>query len=352
MQTRVAISLTLIILACITARAAFGERIGQPAIAISGEEFVNVLGSAYQPDGQMSILQGASGQAWIMPMWDKVHGGIVHLKAIGSLDRPLSSVKWIRTQSELFTSTKGRAEGNLWLLNTYYFPEGILAFAHLENFQGTGRPGSTGKSRIGLAWSADEGETFTYLGHIIIPFGDPDPHNIQGVPYIVKGGFFYIYFHDTQGLTVARALVSEVLAAATQGRTSSWMKYNGREKGFTSVGLGGKAATIGIDGISHTDAGCSVLMERCYLLLTRMNWRGEDTWVKLYESSDGVRWALRSTITQQPAFAVGHGYQYATIINEDGHDNARVSSRFYIYVYKDHQDDSRILLRWSVDLSS
>jgi len=325
--------------------------ISVPDVAISSRDFEYASGAEYQPDASISVLNTATLNTWILPMWDKAHGGIVHVKSQGTVNHPLFKIEWIKKKNELFTKGKVALDGNFWIVNTLETEKGILAFIHVENAEGSGIAGGAGKSRIGLGWSDDNGDTFTFLGHIIVPFNDPDPYNIQGAPYIVKNKYIYIYFHDTTGLTVARAPLAEVISAAQMGNTSPWMKYDGQERGFNSNGAGGASTRIGIDGISHTDAACSTYNNKCYLLLTRMNWKGKDTWVKLYESVDGVSWKFSKTIVQMSASQVKAGYQYATIVNEDGSDNGVVGSKFFIYCNKDHQKNGRRTYKWTVDLA-
>ncbi len=328
-----------------------GVEISEPMVAISTYDFEHISDDYLQPDSPLSIIKVGTLNSWLLPMWDKVHGGIVHVKSRGAVNRPLTNIEWIKKKNEIFRKDKAELDGNFWIVNTLMNEKGILAFIHIENAENSDSGKGSGKSRIGLGWSVDGGETFTFLGNIIIPFNDPTPFNIQGAPYIVKDKYIYVYFRDSTGLTVARAQLTEVVAAAQKGVTSQWMKYNGIEKGFTSKGLGGESIRIGIDGISHTDAACSTYNNTCYLLLTRMNWQGKDSWVNLYESGDGVKWKLFKTIIQKTASQVEAGFQYATIVNNDGSDNGEVGSSFFVYCDKEHQKSSRITYKWTIDLA-
>lgn len=328
----------------------YGLEISEPVVAISSRDFEYANGAKYQPDASISVLNTATLNTWILPMWDKEHGGIAHAKVYGTIDQPIKQVIWIKKKNELFKNISKEFDGNYWIVNTYENEKGILAFIHVENAQGT-NIGRIGKSRLALAWSDDNGETFSFLGNIIEPFGDPAPFNVQGIPYIIKDGYFYIYFHDVSGLTVARARVEEVVSAARSGTTSKWMKYAGPEFGFSSDGRGGKAKRIGIDGISHSDAACSSYNNKCYLLLTRMNYGGGDSWIKLYESNNGVKWNYLQTIMREPTNNPTEGFQYVTILNKDGSDNSSVGREFIVYCYKDFQQSTRSIFRWVIDVS-
>lgn len=355
LRLRLGIGLTLIL--GLFYQLVFADAVIDPRTVIEPSEFNREAGIDYQPDSPMVTFRRGGAQHWLIALWDKTRGGIAHMRTQGSVDHPLAQMEWIKNQSSMFSYDHRKFDGNYWIVNGYQAEDGILAFVHVENAEGSGREKVSGKhlnggkSRIGLAWSINGGDTFTYLGNIIIPYGDPEPFNIQGAPYLILGGYFYLYFHDIGGLTVARAPVAKVLSAARRGTTSQWMKYDGPQVGFASDGLGGPSKHIGIDGISHTDAACSTYTHKCYLLLSRMNWGGQASWLKLFESVDGVNWAFRDTIAQEQLGPGIRGYQYCTIIDEDGKDNSIVGQRFFVYCNKDHPEPSRKGLRWKVDLA-
>ena len=239
-------------------------------------------------------------------------------------------------------------------MNTYQTGDGLLAFTHIEipgaPINGTYNPG---KGRIGLAWSTDMGSHFTYLGNIIVPHGDPVSTNVEGVPYIVKDGYFYVYYTDSCGAgnpstAVARAPIADVLNAAKQGTTVPWAKYY--QGAWNSPGIGGDCTLIGLDGVSHTDAAYSTYTDKYYIVMSWMNWNNADTYLKLYESSDGISWTYKKTIVDAPASAVREGYQYVTIIDQSGSDNAVVGQKFYVYSGKDPYTYP-LVYRWLVDLN-
>lgn len=331
------------------------EAVSAPSIVIGSGEFSAAAGMGVQPDGPLSTFQAGGNRYWLIPLWDKVHGGIVHIKALGSVDRPLQKVLWAKTKAQLFKRNDVLPDGNLWIVSTYRASDGILAFVHVENADGTGAKHGKhingGKSRIGLAWSQDHGESFFYLGDVVIPFGDPDPFNIQGAPYIIQDGYFYIYFHDTSGLTVARAPSDEVIAGARSGKITEWMKYAGPDAGFSSPALGGESIKLGIDGVSHSGAACSTITRKCYLILTMMTWGGRNTWIKLFESPDGIRWMYTKDIVNEAArIDAVRGYQYASIVDAGGNGNGMAGDRIFIFSGKNHLDQDRETYRWQVDL--
>lgn len=336
------------------------QLVSAPIEVISASQFNQFPDKLLQPDAPLVPYVYKSMRYWLLASWDRAHGTIVHTRSKGDLDSPLRSVEWVKTRDQLFHfhNSQKPVFGDYWIVNLYQDADGLLAFVHVENVQGFGKgganPGQTGKSRIGLAWSRDGGNTFDYLGHILAPSGDPNPHNIQGAPYVTKDGYFYVYFNDKTGLTVARAPIKEVLTAAKAGKITSWKKYRGSDQGFNGEGLGGPSTSIGVDGISHSDAACSFSIGKCYLVLTRMDWGMKDAWISLFQSEDAIHWEKIRVIAQQAPTVVGakaKGFQYATIVNADGTDNGEVGDRFFLYVTKNHLDDSRVELRWSVDLN-
>jgi hypothetical protein len=164
-----------------------------------------------------------------------------------------------------------------------------------------------------------------------------------------------IYYKDVcsgGGDGVARAKLSDVIAAAKAGHVTSWSKYyNGA---WNSSGIGGQCSSMNIEyGIDHTDAAYSTYTGKYYLVLTHQNDGGADTWVRLYESTDGLNWTRAATIADQPASSVDIGYQYVTIVDASGSDNGVVGQKFYVYSAKDPVgfNNTATVYRWLVDLN-
>lgn len=339
-----------------------------------------------QLDAPLSTYSVLGTRYWLASEWDYQGGRIKHSLLQGSLDRPYASPKWtketcnrnsstgycINGVNTAFTNIGPQDVRELWFTNLYQ-PQpndgGLLAFIHEERVGGTGSSGNPeGKTRIGLAWSSDNGNTWRYLGRIVSPYGDPQPLNVQGVPYIIKDGYFYIYYVDSLtgaspppdgsiGIGVARANIANVIAAAKAGSIGSglWQKYyNGA---FSQPGIGGKASAIAPWGIVHTQAFHSSATNKYYLPLTFMAWSGINTSVKIYESTDGLNWLTSNPITlaDEPASSQrpDGGYQYCSVSDRDGQSNAAVGGSFYIFCMKDPLKDDHSsfgLFRWQVDL--
>jgi hypothetical protein len=354
--------------------------------------------SQTQMDAPMSTYTVQGNHYWITAQWrrDSV-GGISHSIHQGALDSPYATTLWTKSTcykptgslycgsaaGYLFTQVVPSDVVELWIVNLYQ-PQPVddgelLAFVHEERAGGTGGTSGNaeGKTRIGLAWSIDHGNTWKYLGRIISPFGDPVQHNIQGAPYIVKDGYFYVYFTDALpagglGIAIARASVNDVLTAARAGNlgTLLWKKiYNGQPN---TEALGGAASAIAPWGITHTQAAYSTHTGKYYLPLTFLSWEtssGSGQWinssVKIYESADAINWSASPAIVaaDEQGATLRHtgGYQYCSIADQSGQPNAIVGQRFYLYCMKDPIIEAKYggtasknfgIYRWNVNLGA
>lgn len=368
------------------------SNITSPVIVSTHAQMTSGTLSGTQLDAPISTYQAGGARYWFATSW-ALSGGLKQSMLEGSLDNPYTTVAWTkdtchRSSSNFcingpytaFTTINPSDAVDLWFVNLYQPQPAsgeLLAFIHEEQVGNSGGTSDNreGLTRIGLAWSSDGGNNWIYLGRIISPFGDVQPFNIEGAPYIVKDGYFYVYFTDsltgaptpanncaqpgdpctqTMGIGVARASVSDVIAAARAGSvgTNLWQKYyNGS---FSQPGLGGQPSAIAPWGITHSQAVHSSYTNKYYLALTFMAWGGIDTSVKLYESTDGVAWtpsyvvADETAATQRP----NGGYQYCSLADRDGAANGEVGQYFYIYCEKDPLPDQSIfaLYRWEVNL--
>jgi hypothetical protein len=247
------------------------------------------------------------------------------------------------SDSQMFTGLSP-GQGHVWFSNIYRHSDGsYLAFLHVENAVRPG--GSPDGMRIAIAHSTNPTTNWRYLGHIIIPNGDPPQYpagnfNIFGVPYLVKDGWFYVYYTDwntsaTMQPSVARARVDDVMTAAWQGVTTQWTKYyNGQ---WNSAGLGGPADALNVPSFFlHSDAARSVT--KGVYILTGFS-LGPERGVWIAFSQDGITWSNSSSL--QRGMPTGSTCQtdqlsctlspYITIVAEDGTDNAIVGDSFWVY---------------------
>lgn len=327
-------------------------------------------------DAQILPIEVNGKKEWLSHGFSGVH------RTRGTVNRPFEASLWTfpkdpndlystgRQKAEVFVNTKKYLR-SLWITNLYQNEKGILAFVHVEAWDPSDDTKWVG--RVGLAWSTNGGESFTYLGHIIQPFGaEPmtrDNGNVQGVPYIVRPEnpalpvsdsnpeYFYIYFQErTYGYAVgaARAKVSDVIEAAVLGRSTPWNKfYNGS---WTSSGMGGPATVTNLSGVTHTDGAYSPASKKSYLVLTfpkGLDPANTNTRVELYDSNDMIKWNLKSEIVTEPASdLLKPGYQYATLVDPDSrYKNGQTrNGRLHLYVIKDYLDPAQsVTRRWDIE---
>jgi hypothetical protein len=216
----------------------------------------------------------------------------------------------------------------------YRAPDGsLLAFGHIEQAD----PARYGWWGIGLAYSTDNGATFTRLGwvvgrHVKDTGGNT---NIFGVPYVIKDGYFLLYYNDVSAPgaspqpAVARAPVADVLDAARHGTVSAWPKYY--QGGWTEPGLNGNASPIIPDGVwysTHGDAAYGTYLGK-YLLTGNTGQLGKGVFLAF--SDDGLRFDAPSWIQSSDVSAKDVLSPYETIVNLDGTDNGAVGQSFYVY---------------------
>ncbi|MFC4528142.1 hypothetical protein ISN76_14060 [Dyella halodurans] len=372
------VTVTMFVCGVASAQTLTTSNITSPVIVSTHAQMTSGTLVGTQLDAPISTYTWGGSRYWFATAW-ALSGGLKQSMLAGSLDNPYATVAWTkdtchRASSNFcingpytaFTTIVPSDVVQLWFVNLYQ-PQpnsgNLLAFIHEEQVGNSGGVSGNqeGFTRIGLAWSSDGGNNWTYLGRIISPFGDVQPLNIQGAPYIVKDGYFYVYFTDSPtgdssslGIGVARASVSDVIAAAQAGNvgTNLWQKYyNGS---FSQPGLGGQPSPIAPWGITHTQAVHSSYTGKYYLPLTFMSWGGVDTSVKLYESTDAVTWTPSLVIADESAASQrpNGGYQYCSAVDRDGSVNGEVGQYFYVYCEKDPLADQSnfALYRWEVNL--
>src|SRR6185369_6927400 len=360
-----------------------------PVISSTNAQLTQGSLAGTQGDAAGSVYPG--GANWLYTHWDYANGDLRHVLTSGSLNAPYADIAWSKTTCVRdagnfcidFTGTSGApaftsfAAGltdvvNLWFVDTYWPSPGVtsevLAFVHEENVDNSGGVSGNlqGKTRIGLAWSNDGGDTWKYLGRIISAFGDPQPFNIQGAPYLVKDGYFQVYYYDrnisgAQGIGVSRASVASVIDAARTGNvgTALWSKYfNG---GWTEPSLGGQASLpTTMQGVIHTQTIRSSYTGKFYMPLTSMAWPNGvgghfNASVKLYESADGLSWSPSAVLVDEVASTqlLQGGYMCCSLVDLDGTANHEAGQKFYVYCHKHSTgtfQDNYAQYQWAVDL--
>ena len=233
--------------------------------------------------------------------------------------------------------------GTAWLMNIYKVSDSnLIGFMHRETSAGQ----SEGMFYSGIGYSTNNGASWTYLGDVLSPYrNDRAGSNMGGVPYIIVGDYFYIYFNEHTSdfyryISVARALVSDVIKAAQSNTVTSFNKYS---SGSWVNGMKGLASPVIADSSiltasssdanwkrsfdSHTDATyCSALDK--YLLLIQTHSLG---YLLLYTSTNGIDWAEETVVDYDPSGLTIHAYCCFAGLTGVSDDASTVGSEFYIY---------------------
>jgi hypothetical protein len=217
----------------------------------------------------------------------------------------------------------------------------LLMFYHAEKWPKG--DGSQFWALYGMANSVDGGDTWSDLGEIVtpevpylneIPPGTPPFARtvpLPSAPFIVIGDYFYVYAKNRSSydqpltfLTVARAPLKDVLAAAQRNAVVPWFKYyNGDWK---EPGLGGKASPLEAANppLRQFDIAYDDYLGRYVGVLIAPTAPNTDA-VYLIESNDGFTWSKRRLIDEEPGDKL-----YPTIVGT-GDDPKVVGRQFYVY---------------------
>ena len=316
----------------------------EPAVILGGTKLImdpdeyKRIGLTFT-DGQFGIVPKGETNDYYCNWADQV------FKFNGPPENPTKDKIYMQYEYD-FPNPTG-ASGRWWITNIYVDdrsaegkPDGLLAFCHIE-FGLDGRAWG-----ISLMYSEDDGQTWVKLGVIVEQeYDNPMTVNIMGTPYIIKDGYFYIYYADYNGVessvAAASAKVSEVLAAAREKRVCEWKKYHNGS--FCEPGLRGRFSRIIDPGEwtvddwgFHGDAAYSTYLEK-YVMTGYNHGKKSGYWLSF--SDDGIHWSAREWIQEYDRSGRAENVlsPYQTIMASDGTDNGVVGRDFYIYAasYRD-----------------
>jgi hypothetical protein len=273
----------------------------------------NAGGTIGWPDGLHTAIATGSGSFTFLGSLGSATSGVAKIgfANLGTLTNPLGG-----TQGSVAVS----GQKNTPAAYGYYGGEAFyvdpnnpthwLCFAHVEIWPGG--DGSKYWSQINLAWSTDSGATWADLGPIVQPLvaynaGNANPFDILGGTFLVINGYFYTFFKDSavldatgayEWLAVARAKVSDVLAAAALGNVTTWNKLQYGQ--WSSLGLGGGSDPVMPALITlpssmwgmvayHTGQGVYIFVQNTTFGHT------------IQTSSDGLNWSPRQLLTAMGA---------------------------------------------------
>jgi hypothetical protein len=278
------------------------------------------IGETKAQDSSMSIVPNGKS----FDFYHSAHGTGTE-KFTGTLAQPAQTAVYSKNNF----SNAGSFDGNWWISNMYRTSDNaLLAFCHIEQAD----VNTSGWWALGLAYSTDNGNSFKMLGKIVGQQVKDTGNNtnIYGVPYIIKDGYFYIYYGEPS-VSVARAPVADVLAAAKNGTTSPWHKYyNGA---WDQPGMNGLASTVlprsdTNDYAVHGDAAYSTYTGS-YIMTGYTHHDGKGIW--LANTTDGVTFDKPTWLQHSDAASKDSLSPYETIVNVDGTDNGVVGQTFYVY---------------------
>lgn len=290
------------------------------------------------PDGCMGVLRDENGEYHFYAAGPVSNG----FRLSGSLDVINQRVETITiTGGAYYPYKKGGP--------IYRDPSSgrLLLFYHAE-LDPPGYSLGTLWNLVGIAVS-DVGSTTQFFdcGPIIEPgfplqsvLKNPRGVDICGAPYIIRDGFFQVYFRDRLpddtivNTAVARAPVDEVVQAALNHQVTVWRKYyNGS---FSEPGIAGLSSPIerGNPDVRWMDVAWN---EAAHKYVMAVSMRPKDPDLYIAWSDDSLNWSQRTLVESGPDRAY-----YPTLIGL-GTDPRRLGRQFYVY-YQGGPDIARRLL--------
>jgi len=266
-------------------------------------------------------------------------------RSSGTLEQPFTSVEWSKYVPDLWDKN-GHANQGLWIMSMYKISRNeLLAFVHTESCYDLTKPCNEGEKlfTVGLGYSKDNGESWTFLGDILRPYKYDRPvktPNVGGVGYVIVGDEFQIFFQDyneegKRRSGTARANMKQVVDAARKGKSFEWNKYKNGQ--FNEPGLTGLSddmlSNFNFDINMHCKATYAPSIGK-YLLLTWSSNNGRPE-LYLFASSDAINWELAETISDQNTkFSIMYPF-FGSLFSDDVHE---VGNEFNIYWGRNHTE--------------
>jgi hypothetical protein len=287
------------------------------------------------PDGPMGVQKTLTGYVFNSP------NGPDAARSTGTLDNPIATgvTPRIQVAGARDLQDLGYASGGpLYEVRTN---GSELLFLHLERYP-TGDP-KVWYGSVGLARSTDDGRSWRFLGEILTselsysqyraapPCGDVSPATFG--QYVIRdvGGVNYFYAYDADvapgpgcqiRMAVARAPVSEVVAASKRNTVSPWFKYY--DGGWTQPGLGGASTDIWTGPQRTFAVSYNAAIDRYLMVMSSLETDGRYS-LEVSESVDGIAWSTPTTL-----FADTRELYAPTIVGT-GRSPATSGASFYVY---------------------
>jgi hypothetical protein len=266
-------------------------------------------------------------------------------RSSGTMEHPFTSVEWSRYVPDLWDKN-GHPNQGLWIMSIYKISENeLLAFVHTESCYDMTKPCAEGEKlfTVGLGYSKDNGENWTFLGDILRPYKYDRPvktPKVGGVGYVIVGDEFQIFFQDyneegKRRAGTARANMKQVIEAARNGKSFEWKKL--RNGQFTGPGLTGLSDDMlsnhKFDINMHCKATYAPSIGK-YLLATWSSGNGRPE-LYIFASPDAINWELAETISDHNTnFSIMYPF-FGSLYSDDVHE---VGNDFYIYWGRNHKE--------------
>jgi hypothetical protein len=290
-------------------------------------------------DGSLPTLRRDE-KSWFF--YHSADWGKSNKKYRGTTANPFETEVWHKGRDEMYDLNGWYQDvhhAGLWLMNIYQTDDGtLLGVVHVELHHQPPGVNQGEDYAIGVVYSSDGGDRWTYCGEIVRP--QNAKRNIGGAPLLVVGDHFHVYFNDHgpdgRRLVVARARIDEVLAAARNHAVTPWRKYRDGswdEDGLTGLGsavLPDCVARGGHPGDLHADAaynravGLYMITSWCYV-------EGVGR-LFLHMSTDGVQFDTRYLLDEES----GQWMPYSTFLadeqDQETNDMNTVGEEFHILI--------------------
>ncbi len=262
-------------------------------------------------------------------------------KFVGTVANPFETKIWQKTRDELYDLSGWYADvhqAGLWLNNIYRINDHeLLGVTHIELHYQPPAVNQGEDYATGLVYSTDRGDCWTFCGEIARP--QNSKRNVGGTPLLVVGDYLHVYFNDAgpggRRLAVARARISDVVAAARNHTVTAWRKYRDgawEEDGLTGLGSavlpeggpGGHPADL------HADAAYNRAADR--YMITRWYFADGVGRLYLHLGRDGVNFDEQYLVDEEP----GQWMPYSTFLaapdDQETDDMNTVGREFYLLI--------------------
>ncbi len=294
-------------------------------------------GMPYTLDGTFATLRQPDGS---ILYWETANGDRPYFYLHrGTAEDPFASLE--TTFGWDYNGYRVEWPSGVWVQNLYQWEAGtLIGFIHREDLERNNDAGANDYF-IGLAISTDGGLHWTYGGDILstVQNGDAVHSNMGGVPYLVVGDYFYIYYNEfnRNGVmypSAARCRIDETVEALKDGTVPVAEKYAGDGvwgvDGMTGTGKPLIADGYGTGYDTHADAAYCAPLGR-YLLTLQTHGLSR---LLLYQSDDGLNWDDYEPIVLDQAQEGVFMQPYSTFVGltEDASDDfSTVGACFYLY---------------------